>query len=194
MFFLTCLCSWFVVEQTGPLYESLQFSKPTMMAWGAILMAVCFAGLSAKISSRWIGAMCAVVVLYEIMFVGFGTRNNEENLAKSKHDTLPQVIFEHERLDRAKAEYLENKARYEDHNDKVFHNSWFKKTYLDPSWVNYQAASESLQVVNKSLADDSFFPNSQMWLKLTYRLCAVILSMILSAITIRKLLESFSYT
>ena len=154
-------------------------------------MSIGFAGIYGAIKTKPAAFMCLLIALYEILFVYYGTDSHEKELSKVQLHSLPEMSLKMEELEKLKEEYLLRKSRFNDPSDKVFKNDWFKKKFLDPSWNSYQNAGESLTAL-KNIHQSGSINQGQMWLKLLYRLCAVVFLMILSGLAIRKLKESFA--
>ena len=191
---LTTLCSFFVVDQTTPLYTAYNFENANLMAWGAAGMAVCFSGIYGAKKGFGLGFMCFLMAAYEVLFVLSGTASHEEKINSRQLQLHPEVVLKSEELDRLKSDYEEKKALYEDPNGRNFKNAWYKKTYLDPAWETYKKAASSLIALKSEIKTNKFDKKDHLWLKLLYRLCAVILSMVLSGLAVGKLQESFTYT
>ena len=116
-----------VAKQITPLYQAFNLDQPELV------LINCY-GHSFQRNIRGsplpdLRLMCALVVLYEILFVCAGTRSHEAFQLKSETSS-PEITFA-KKLEKAKATYSRQKARYENKEDKMYQNAWFKAGYVD---------------------------------------------------------------
>ena len=183
----------FVVAQTLPLYESLNFPNAKMAAAGAIALAVGFAGLSALTRSRLAKLFVAVMICYEALLVFVGTKVNQRDLTFEAVRSNPTYVQAQESYGLTRSDYELKKRRFEDQNSGVYQNQWFKSKHLDPSFVKFTAATEKLSLVKNNLHNNKLDDSLQLWLKILYRLSAVVLCMMLAKGAAGKASRVFRY-
>lgn len=188
---ITC---WFVADQVTPLYQAFGFDQPDLAAWGSIGLAVGFSGLYGALGSRKTALMCFLVAIYEVLFVMAGTKTHEESSAINSAMSQPVIVFAQDSLEKAKGEYEKKKARFEDPKDEVYQNTWYEKKYLTPAWTSYQTALNTYRENKTSELSSTAMFGAQGWLKLLYRLCAVVLAMILTGLAISKTKQAFVFS
>ena len=182
--------AWFVADQIIPLYLSFKFDRPELVAWGSIGMAVGFSGIYGALRSRPAAAMCGLMLVYEVLFVIAGTRSQEQVLQVAEADAVPEIVFARAELDKARGEYEQKMARYDDPEDKMHRNTWFKSKYVDPAWSSYSEKQSDYTGLRKKYLEENGGFGIQGLLKLFYRVCAVILLMIVTGLAIRKIRDS----
>ena len=92
-----------------------------------------------------------------------------------------------------KGEYERNKARYDDPKDKVHKNSWFQSKHVEPAWSTYAEKQAGYTSLRTEYLEDNGGFGLQGLLKLFYRVCAVILLMIVTGLAIRKIRDSIAF-
>ena len=187
------IIGWFVADQITPLYQAFKFDRPELVAWGSIGMAVGFSGIYGAMRSRPAAFMCGLILIYEVLFVVAGTRSHEQVQQATEADAVPEIAFARAELDKAKGEYERNKARYDDSEDKVHQNTWFKSNYIDPAWSTYAEKQAGYTSLRTQYLEDNGGFGLQGLLKLFYRVCAVILLMIVTGLAIRKIRDSIAF-
>lgn len=174
------LCTVFIGHlfwsQSLELYKSAGFTSPDITATGGILMVVGFATLYSITKSWPMFLLCIYAISYEGYFVVSGTIQDEVNQAQIKIDLNPEIIFFKDQLEKARNHYLENKSKYEDSKSKVYHNVWFKNTFLNPSWELTKQANQELSSKTKMLSSEKIKRMNSI-LKIIYRLGLVLLMM-----------------
>ena len=188
--FLACQ---FVVEQTLPLYESLSFPNAEMAASGAITLAVGFAGLSAITRSGLAKLFVAVMICYEALLVFVGTKVNQRDISFEALRANPAYVHAQESYTLTRSDFELKKRRFEDRNSGVFKNQWFKNKHLDPAFVKFTAASEKLSMLRENLHTKNIDDQLQLWLKILYRLSAVVLCMMLAKGAVARASRVFRY-
>jgi len=184
---------WFVADQITPLYQAFKFDRPALVAWGSIGMAVGFSGIFGALRSRSAGFMCGLILVYEVLFVVAGTRSHEADQQAAEADAVPEIAFARSELDKARGEYEQKKARYDDPEDKMHQNTWFKSKYVDPAWSTYAEKQSGYSSLRTQYLEDNGGFGLQGLLKLFYRVCAVILLMIVTGLAIRKIRDSIVF-
>ena len=190
---LAFITAWFVADQITPLYQAFNFEKASYVAWGSIGMAAGFSAIYGALNSRVSAFMCALVVFYEILFVCAGTRSHEARLQSFEAANSAEVIFAKAGLDKAKADYGLKKARYENKDDKMFQNNWFKTSYLDPAWADYSKKLSAYTGLTQKYTEENGGFGLPEFLKLFFRVCSVIFLMTLTGLTVRKLRDSIAF-
>ena len=190
---LASITAWFVADQITPLYQAFNFEKASYVAWGSIGMAAGFSAIYGALNSRVSAFMCALVVFYEILFVCAGTRSHEARLQSFEAANSAEVIFAKAGLDKAKADYGLKKARYENKDDKMFQNNWFKTSYLDPAWADYSKKLSAYTGLTQKYTEENGGFGLPEFLKLFFRVCSVIFLMTLTGLTVRKLRDSIAF-
>ena len=188
--FLACQ---FVVEQTLPLYESLSFPNAEMAASGAITLAVGFAGLSAITRSGLAKLFVAVMICYEALLVFVGTKVNQRDISFEALRANPTYVHAQESYTLTRSDFELKKRRFEDRNSGVYQNQWFKNKHLDPAFVKFTAASEKLSMLRENLHTKNIDDQLQLWLKILYRLSAVVLCMMLAKGAVARASRVFRY-
>ena len=77
---LTALASWFVAQQTGPLYKSLNIPIPELSSYGALALAISLSAFASIKGSRLAKVFLAVMFCYEFLLVVAGTKVNQKDL------------------------------------------------------------------------------------------------------------------
>ncbi|MCB9229812.1 MAG: hypothetical protein H6618_09390 [Deltaproteobacteria bacterium] len=186
--------SWFVADQVTPLYQAFNFEQPELAAWGAVGMAVGFSGIYGALSSRRAAMMCLLMALYEVLFIAAGTSTHEKAEAVSSALSQPELLFTAESLAKAKDDYEKKKSRFEDPRDEVFQNAWFEKKFLTPAWDNYSTALNNYKNQKSSELSEAETFGVQGFLKLLYRLAAVVLAMILTGLAVNRINRAFAFS
>ena len=190
---LAFLACQFVVAQTLPLYESLSFPNAKMAASGAIALAVGFAGLSALTRSRLAKLFVAVMICYEALLVFVGTKVNQRDITFEALRANPTYIQAQESYGLSRSDYELKKRRFEDRNSGVYQNQWFKNKHLDLAFAKFTAASEKLSLLKNNLHNNKLDDQLQLWLKILYRLSAVVLCMMLAKGAVGRASRVFRY-
>ncbi|MBI2601876.1 MAG: hypothetical protein HYW48_02370 [Deltaproteobacteria bacterium] len=173
--FVGCL----LLEQTIPLYSSAKFPDPALASVGAIVVMIGFSAFHA-LSPSWLSMfLCVYVCVYEIGFVAFGTWKNEVVIARNEVEADATVLWLQEKVSKARGDYEEERARFENPESKVFKNGWFKSKIVNPTWQGYQEAQEKLARTIDHLEVERDLLDPVLMLKVAYRLALVFLAMLL---------------
>ena len=84
---------WFVWIQSIPLYQSIGFSDPKWVAFGALLMIAGFSLIHAVTRSKIVLLLCLYASSYEVILIVNGTMKNESVVAQSQIEQNPEVVF-----------------------------------------------------------------------------------------------------
>jgi len=160
--------------QSVPLYESIGFVSPELCAAGALLMISGFAVMHSMTRSKLALFLCLYASAYEVSLIVQGTLKNEITSSERVVQENPRVIFLKEQVSKSLESYKINKAAYEDSTSNVFHNTWYQKKQLEPSWSAYAANQKALDLALTPQKD----ANQSGPLKIFYRLGLVFLCMI----------------
>ncbi|MBI2601762.1 MAG: hypothetical protein HYW48_01795 [Deltaproteobacteria bacterium] len=121
----------------------------------------------------------AIPNLSEIGFVAFGTWKNEVVIVRNEVEADATVQWLQERVSKARGDYEEERARFENPESKVFKNGWFKSKIVNPTWQRYQEAQEKLARTFDHLKVERDLLDPVLMLKVAYRLALVFLAMLL---------------
>ena len=172
------LVSYFLWQQSLPLYESIGFKNSTWTAAGGILMIIGFAAYHSITRSMLALLLCLYASGYETYLMISGTITDENQMKIQIIQTNPDLDILKEKASRSVGHYKELKARYENPESKVFKNEWFLKTHLNPAWEESLADNNEL-LAKKAALGATIGSNHVTWLKISYRLGLVLLCMIL---------------
>lgn len=193
LFLIVGAIAWFVADQITPLYQAFKFDRPELVAWGSIGMAVGFSGIYGALRSRPAGFMCGLILVYEVLFVIAGTKSHEQIQQTVEAEAVPAITFAMAEMKKAKSDYDRNQARYEDEKDKMYQNAWFNSTYIEPAWDKYSEKQSGYTGLRTQYLEENGGFGLQGFLKLFYRVCAVILLMIVTGLAIRKIRDSIAF-
>ena len=138
-------------------------------------MAIGFAALHAHKPGILTFLLCAYILSYEGYFVISGTITNDSKADEREMQSNPSYIFHKKQHDKTSKAYDRLRKRYDDPEDKMYENSWFKEKYVQPAWEKYQKATRELQ---ENRSAQVMFGHDSL-LKILYRIGLVLLSMIL---------------
>ena len=179
---------WFVWIQSIPLYQSIGFSDPKWVAFGALLMIAGFSLIHAVTRSKIVLLLCLYASSYEVILIVNGTMKNESVVAQSQIEQNPEVVFLKQQAEHSNQSYQTVKAQYENPSSKVFQNNWYKDKFVDVAWQKYSTDQKLLsEKIEKLGSVDSSWDRVGM-LKILYRLGLVFLCMI----SIHHFLKLFS--
>lgn len=174
----SAVVSFFLWQQSLSLYETSGFLNARQAATGGVLMIVGFAAYH-SISRSWLALFfCLYAISYEGYLMVFGTIHDDKQTAVVAVQSNPELIFLQEKADKERSRYHDLKNRYDDPESKVFHNEWFLKNHINPSWEASTKAHEQY-AAKKSNLDESSHNKSITLLKILYRLGLVFLCMLL---------------
>ena len=170
MIFSGAIVGYLLWLQSVGLYKSSGFENPGLVAFTGIIMVIGFSIYHAHARS-WLALICCLYIgAYETYFIASGTFSDEKMAKISNPEILQQKKWHMENISRAKENYEELKGRYEDPEDRIFQNAWFKKKHLDPAWKIYSEAQKIFTLFNSTnLASVSGFDHVG-WLKILFRL------------------------
>ena len=187
---LTALASWFVAQQTSPLYKSLNIPIPELASYGALVLAISLSGFASIKGSRLAKGFLAVMFCYELLLVIAGTKINQTDLVQEALNANPSYSHAQETLDITKKDYEHKKGRYENEFSKVYQNAWYKKKILDPAYEKYTAATEELTAMNAKLSDHGLTGYIDLILKILFRITAIVVAIMFAESAIMKFRES----
>lgn len=195
----SAIVSWFLWDQSVPLYEAVKFSSPGLAAAGATLMIVGFAGFHGLTKSKVTLLLCLYVGGYEAYTVVSGTVKSEENILLEDVDKTPEISWLKEKASQANQNYEVVKSNFENPSGKLFHNQWYKTKFLTPAWTEFQTAQETFLMERSSVLQKQNSGHVTL-LKVLYRLGLVFLSMMLihqlsrsvSQLSVRRSQTNFS--
>lgn len=178
---------WFVWIQSIPLYQSIGFSDPKWVSFGALLMIAGFSLIHAVTRSKLVLLLCLYASSYEVILIVNGTMKNESVVAQSQIEQNPEVVWLKQQAEHSNQSYQTVKAQYENPSSKVFQNNWYKDKFVDVAWQKYSTDQKLLsEKIEKLGSVDSSWDRVGM-LKILYRLGLVFLCMI----SIHHLLKLF---
>jgi len=173
---LTALASWFVAQQTSPLYKSLNIPIPELASYGALALAISLSGFASIKGSRLAKGFLAVMFCYELLLVIAGTKVNQKDLMQEALKDNPSYSHAQETQDITKKDYEYKKARYENESSKVYQNAWYKRKIIDPAYEKYTAATEELSIMKAKLSDNGFTGHMDLILKILFRITAIVVA------------------
>lgn len=172
------LVSYFLWQQSLPLYESIGFKNSAWASAGGILMIIGFAAYHSITRSVLALLLCMYASGYEAYLMISGTITDERQIQIQTVQMNPDLDILKEKASRSLGHYQELKARYENPESKVFRNEWYLKTHLNPAWKESLADNNELLAKKAALSAD-IGSNHVTWLKILYRLGLVFLCMML---------------
>ncbi|MFK7822751.1 MAG: hypothetical protein AB8G05_01240 [Oligoflexales bacterium] len=185
--------SKFVVAQTLPMYQSLKFPDPELACYGAISLAIGFSVLSVISRSSLAKLFTAIIIAYEVILVFAGSQANQSDLSLEALKANPEHYEASEYYAITKSDYDRYKVNFESNNSKMFHNSWYKKTYLDPAQEKMAGAVSKLKSIEEKL-ESKYSPSYwELVLKVLYRLSAVAFVMLLAKESIKRGVGALNY-
>ena len=174
----TLVLSYFLWSQSVELYAASGFVNPGMVALGGLLMVMGFAAFHSISRSKLALLCCLYAGVYETYFIASGTAASERQSKVQSPQVLQESAWRQEQVVRAKAEYDEKKAHFDDPSDKMHQNNWYKINHLNPAWEKYSSAQAALNEHNLAVSAKAEFDHIG-WLKILYRLGLVFLCMLL---------------
>lgn len=177
LMFSICTVSLFWGQATS-VYEDIGFKNGDMMALGGVLMVVGFAAYHAYFPKSWIAVLsCVYAFCYEGYFVVSGTLSADRKMQLEAEYDVNGIDLLILKTEKAYKKYSKYNQRYEDENDKMYHNQWFESEYLNPAFKKYEELKIDL---NKKRAkiDNAWHVDQITALKIFYRLGLVLLAMV----------------
>ena len=188
---LTALASWFVAQQTGPLYKSLNIPIPELSSYGALALAISLSAFASIKGSRLAKVFLAVMFCYEFLLVVAGTKVNQKDLMLEALNANPSYSLAQETLDITKSDYEQKKARYESKSSKVYQNAWYKRKILGPAYEKYTAATKELSTMKANLSDRGLIGYVDLILKVFLRISAIVVAVMFAESAIMLLTRPF---
>ena len=188
---LTALASWFVAQQTGPLYKSLNIPIPELSSYGALALAISLSAFASIKGSRLAKVFLAVMFCYEFLLVVAGTKVNQKDLMLEALNANPSYSLAQETLDITKSDYEQKKARYESRSSKVYQNAWYKRKILGPSYEKYAAATKELSTMKANLSDRGLAGYVDLILKVFLRISAIVVAIMFAESAIMLVTRPF---
>ncbi len=142
-------------------------------------MVIGFAAYHAVSRSKLALFLCLYAGGYETYFMISGTVKDENVSQTLKIQNDPELTFLRDAAEKTRASYQTHNAQYENPAAKTYHNAWFKKEFVDPSWAANETAQQSF-LAKKSVLESIGTSAHVTWLKVLYRLGLVFLCMILA--------------
>ena len=188
---LTALASWFVAQQTGPLYKSLNIPLPELSSYGALALAISLSAYASIKGSRIAKVFLAVIFCYEFLLVVAGTKVNQKDLMQEALNANPIYSLAQETLDITKNGYEQKKARYESQSSKVYQNAWYKRKILGPAYEKYAAATKELTTMKANLSDHGLTGYLDLVLKVFLRISAIVVAIMFAESAIMLVTRPF---
>ena len=188
---LTALASWFVAQQTGPLYKSLNIPLPELSSYGALALAISLSAYASIKGSRIAKVFLAVIFCYEFLLVVAGTKVNQKDLMQEALNANPIYSLAQETLDITKNGYEQKKARYESQSSKVYQNAWYKRKILGPAYEKYAAATKELTTMKTNLSDHGLTGYLDLVLKVFLRISAIVVAIMFAESAIMLVTRPF---
>ena len=162
-----------------------------LTSYGALSFAVAFSAIAAITRKNSARFLMALMLCYELLLVIAGTKVNQSDLSEKALRANPMYAHAADTLEYSKDDYEQKKARYEDQNSKVYKNAWFKRKVLGPARNKYTAAVKNLEAERARI--ESKQPNEllHLILKVLFRLCAIVLTVMLAESSIKLGVRSF---
>ena len=188
---LTALASWFVAQQTGPLYKSLNIPIPELSSYGALALAISLSAFASIKGSRLAKVFLAVMFCYEFLLVVAGTKVNQKDLMQEALNANPSYSLAQEALDTTRKDYEQKKARYESKSSKVYQNAWYKRKILGPAYEKYAAATKELSTMKVNLSDRGLTGYLCLILKVFLRISAIVVAVMFAESAIMLVTRPF---
>ena len=188
---LTALASWFVAQQTGPLYNSLNIPIPELSSYGALALATSLSAFASIKESRLAKVFLAVMFCYEFLLVVAGTKVNQKDLMQEALNANPSYSLAQEALDTTRKDYEQKKARYESKSSKVYQKAWYKRKILGPAYEKYAAATKELSTMKVNLSDRGLTGYLCLILKVFLRISAIVVAVMFAESAIMLVTRPF---
>lgn len=176
LFLFGLLVSILLWLQSLGIYQSLGFSCPKLIAFGAIIMTIGFSYFSVDSKKFYPNLMNGVVVIYETLLIISGTILNENDISLNKAKSEVRYIQLLENYRQGQSDYETLKTKYYDKTSNLFMNAWYKKQYLNPLIEKREESLTALTQMEEKIQEEVRSKNYiVIFIKILYRMSLVIL-------------------